>query len=216
MDIDVVEDLQGLKVEEEKALEKEEAEADELEIETSGRATDPVENVSQGDGYGLPTREGEVSAKRMRREREVLLGIVLSCPMAVKEVVNLGKAIKAGKVEIREVARPDDEEETNVEEERIRKEDFGSDRTDRRSDEGLHRLPRKREAPRGRIEGQKKKRAEILECFRQMNLRDLQINKMVQKMKQMLVRVERAELESRKPRRDGKFRSETPGTICER
>ena len=35
MDIDVVDDLQGLKVEEEKALEKEEEEGDELEMETS-------------------------------------------------------------------------------------------------------------------------------------------------------------------------------------
>ena len=42
MDIDVVDDLQGLKVEEEKAVEKEEEESDELEVETFGRATDPV------------------------------------------------------------------------------------------------------------------------------------------------------------------------------
>ena len=42
MDIDVVDDLQRLKVEEEKALEKEEEEGDELEMETFGRATDTV------------------------------------------------------------------------------------------------------------------------------------------------------------------------------
>jgi len=37
-----------------------------------------------------------------------------------------------------------------------------------------------------------------LECFRQMNLRDSQINKIVQKMKQMLNRVEKGESEIRK------------------
>jgi len=41
MDIDMVEDLQGLKVEQ-KTLEKEEEEGDELEIGTFSRATDPV------------------------------------------------------------------------------------------------------------------------------------------------------------------------------
>jgi len=37
-----------------------------------------------------------------------------------------------------------------------------------------------------------------LDCFKQMNLRDSQINKIVQKMKQMLVRVEKGESEIRK------------------
>src|SRR4030043_1816534 len=41
MDIDVVDDLQGLR-EEEKALEKEEDEGDELDIEAIAKATDPV------------------------------------------------------------------------------------------------------------------------------------------------------------------------------
>jgi RNA polymerase primary sigma factor len=44
----------------------------------------------------------------------------------------------------------------------------------------------------------KKKRGEILECFRQMNLRDTQISKIVQRMKQMLGRVEKGENEIKK------------------
>jgi Mn-dependent DtxR family transcriptional regulator len=50
----------------------------------------------------------------------------------------------------------------------------------------------------------KKRQAEILECFKQMNLRDSQINKIVQKMKQMLVRVEKGESEIKKI--EGKLR----------
>src|SRR4030067_2222430 len=42
MDIDVVDDLQGLKGEEEKNLEKEEREGEELEMETFSKASDPV------------------------------------------------------------------------------------------------------------------------------------------------------------------------------
>src|SRR4030042_5730080 len=104
MDIDMVDDLQGLK-EEEKALEKEEEEGDELAIETFGRATDPEKMYLREMGsVSLLTREGEVEiAKKIESGRREVLGVVLNCPMAVKEVIKLGKAIKTGRVEIREV-----------------------------------------------------------------------------------------------------------------
>jgi RNA polymerase primary sigma factor len=202
MDIDVVDDLQGLKVEEEKALEKEEEEADELEMETLGRATDPVRMYLREMGsVSLLTREGEVEiAKRIESGKREALSVVLSCPMAVKEVINLDNAIKAGKVEIQEVTNEIDEEETSVEEEQAQKKKILEliERI-RRSDEGLRRLLKNRKVSRGKIQIQcKKKQTEILECFKQMNLRDIQINKIVQKMKQMLNRVEKAESEIRK------------------
>jgi RNA polymerase primary sigma factor len=115
--------------------------------------------------------------------------------MAVKEIVNLGNAIKAGKVEIREVTNEIDEEETSIEEEQIQqKKLLDLIERIRRNDEGLRRLLKNREISRKKVQEQfKKKQAEILEYFKQMNLRDTQINKIVQKMKQMLTRVERAE-----------------------
>jgi len=197
MDIDVVDDLQGLKVEEEKALEKEEEEGEELEMEGLGRATDPVRMYLREMGsVSLLTREGEVEiAKRIESGKREVLSVVLNCPMAVKEIVNLGNAIKAGKVEIREVTNEIDEEETSVEEEQVQKKRL-LDLIDRirRNDEGLRRLLKNREVSRKKVQEQfKKKQAEILEYFKQMNLRDTQINKIVQKMKQMLTRVEKAE-----------------------
>jgi RNA polymerase primary sigma factor len=202
MDIDVVDDLQGLKVEEEKALEKEDEEANELEMETFGRATDPVRMYLREMGsVSLLTREGEVEiAKRIESGKREVLSIVLNCPMAVKEVINLGNAIKAGKVEIQEVTNEIDEEETSIEEEQIQKKKILEliERI-RRSDEGLRRLLKNRKLPRSKIQMQfKKKQTEILECFKQMNLRDTQINKIVQKMKQMLNRVDKAENEIKK------------------
>src|SRR5512136_861182 len=123
MDIDVVDDLQGLKVEEEKAMEKEEGEGDEIEVETFGRATDPVRMYLREMGsVSLLTREGEVEiAKRIESGKREVLSVVLNCPMAVKEVINLGSMIKAGKVEIREITNEIDEEETSFEEEQIQK-----------------------------------------------------------------------------------------------
>jgi RNA polymerase primary sigma factor len=202
MDIDVVDDLQGLKVEEEKALEKEDEEANELEMETFGRATDPVRMYLREMGsVSLLTREGEVEiAKRIESGKREVLSVVLNCPMAVKEVINLGNAIKAGKVEIQEVTNEIDEEETSIEEEQIQKKNILEliERI-RRNDEGLRRLLKNRKLPRSKIQMQfKKKQTEILECFKQMNLRDTQINKIVQKMKQMLNRVDKAENEIKK------------------
>jgi RNA polymerase primary sigma factor len=202
MDIDVVDDLQGLKVEEEKALEKEEEEGDEFEMETFGRATDPVRMYLREMGsVSLLTREGEVEiAKRIESGKREVLSIVLNCPMAVKEVINLGNAIKAGKVEIQEVTNEIDEEETSIEEEQIqRKKILELIERIRRNDEGLRRLMKNKGRSKYKIQEQgKKKRKEILECFRQMNLRDTQINKIVQKMKQMLARVEKGDHEIKK------------------
>src|SRR4030043_162312 len=146
MDIDVVDDLQGLKVEEEKAVEKGEEEGDELEMETFGRATDPVRMYPRG------------------------------------------------------VTNEIDEEETSFEEEQVQKKKILEliDRMKRR-DEEVRRLLKKRLVPRSKSQKQvKKKQEEILECFNQMNLRDIQINKIVQKMKQMLNRVEKGENEIKK------------------
>ena len=200
MDIDVVDDLQGLKVEE-KVLEKEE-ESDELEVETFGRASDPVRMYLREMGsVSLLSREGEVEiAKKIESGKREVLSVVLNCPMAVKEIINLGNAIKVGKIEIREVTNEIDEEETSLEEEQIQKKKvLELVEKIHRIDEGIRRLLKKKGRSRSKIQEQiKKKQAEILDCFKQMNLRDNQINKIVQKMKQMLVRLEKGESEIRK------------------
>jgi len=202
MDIDVVDDLQGLKMEDEKFLEKEEEEGDELEIETLGRATDPVRMYLREMGsVSLLTREGEVEiAKRIERGKQEILSIVLSCPTALKEMINLGNAMKAGKVEAREVTNEIDEEDPSIEEEEAQKERI-LDLIERirRGDDGIRRVQKSRDLSRSKIHDQvRRKQGEILECLKQMNLRDSQINKIVQKMKQMLLKVDKAEGEIRK------------------
>ena len=222
MDIDVVDDLQGLKVEEEKAVEKEE-EGDELDVETFGRATDPVRMYLREMGsVSLLTREGEVEiAKRIESGKREVLSVVLNCPMAVKEVINLGSMIKAGKVEIRDITNEIDEEETSFEEEQVQKKQI-LDLIEKikRKDEDLRGLLKGKPLPKKKVRKQgkkkqkeirgkqkgakrrqeeiKKRREEILELFNRMNLRDTQINKIVQKMKQMLNRVEKGESEIKK------------------
>ena len=223
MDIDMVDDLRELKGEEEKAAEKEEAEGDELEVETFGRATDPVRMYLREMGsVALLTREGEVEiAKRIESGKREVLSVVLNCPMAVKEVINLGSMVKAGKVEIREVTNKIDEEETSFEEEQIQKKEIldliekikrkdedlrgllkGKDGTGRKTQQQRkmkqEEAEKKRRGSKRRQEEIKRRREEILEFFNQMNLRDAQITKIVQKMKQMLNRMEKGEAEIKK------------------
>ncbi|MGA2315383.1 MAG: RNA polymerase sigma factor RpoD [Thermodesulfobacteriota bacterium] len=223
MDIDVVDDLQGLKVEEEKAVEKEEEEGDGLEMETFGRATDPVRMYLREMGsVSLLTREGEVEiAKRIESGKKEVLSVVLNCPMAVKEVINLSNSIKAGKVEIREVTNEIDEEEASFEEEQIQKKKILElIEKIKRKDEDLRGLLKGKAVSKRKVQKQikkkqkemkkkqkgikkkqeeiRKKREEILEFFHQMNLRDTQIHKIVQKMKQMLNRVDKGENEIKK------------------
>jgi len=202
MDIDVMDDLQGLKVDEERFLEKEEEEGDDLEMEGFIKATDPVRMYLREMGsVSLLTREGEVEiAKRIESGKREVLSVVLNCPMAVKEVINLGQALKAGKVEIQDVTNEIDEEESSREEEEAQKKRvLELIEKIRRNDEGVRRLLRKRAISKAKLHAQlKKKQEEILECFRQMNLRDSQINRIVQKMKQMLSRIEKGENELRR------------------
>jgi len=47
--------------------------------------------------------------------------VVLNCPIAVREVINLGGALRAGRMEIRAVTNDIDDEEANVEKEQIQK-----------------------------------------------------------------------------------------------
>ena len=117
MDIDVVEDQQGLKSEGERILEKEE-EGGELDVGSLGRASDPVRMYLREMGsVSLLTRDGEVEiAKRIESGQREILSIVLNWPMAVKEVIQLGQAIKGGKVDIRDISDGIDEEASSEEE----------------------------------------------------------------------------------------------------
>jgi RNA polymerase primary sigma factor len=196
MDIDVVDEFQDLKAEEEKILEKEEEEGDELDVETVGKPMDPVRLYLREMGsVSLLTREREVEiAKRIENGKGEVLRVVLSCPMVVKEIIDLGDAIKSGEIAIREVTNELDEEEIGVEEEEAQKERI-LDLINRlrRNDESFRRLLRRKGNSREKQEQIEKKQTEILNGFRQMNLRDSQMNRIVQKLKQMLNRVEKAE-----------------------
>ena len=145
----------------------------------------------------LLTREGEVEiAKRIESGQREILSIVLNWPMAVKEVIHLGQAVKGGKVDIRDLTDEIDEEASSEEEEAHKKKLFNFIEKIRRHEEAIRRALKNKTTSRSKVQEQvRKKQREILDCLLEMKLKESQLDKIVQKMKQMLIRMEKAETE---------------------
>ena len=201
LDVDVASEFPGLKVENENVLAKEEEEVNEYEPETFGKATDPVRiYLNEMKSFPLLTREGEVEiAKRIESEQREVLSAVFNCPIAIKEVINLGNALHAGKTTIKEVTNEIDNEETSVEEEQLQKKKIlNLINRIQRGDERIRILQgelrlRNKEGPKKRIQEKiLKKRTKIFDAFNRINLREKQIDRIVQNLKQWDIRMEKA------------------------
>ncbi len=207
LDIDLVSEFPGLKVENENVPVREEEEVAEYKLEPFGKVADPVRiYLKEMGSFSLLTREGEVEiAKRIENGQLEVLSVVFDCPIAVKEVINLGNALHSGKTTIQEVTNEIDDEETSVEEEQIQKKRvLNLIKKIQRGEERIRFLRgelrlRNKEVPKKRIhEKILKKRTKIFDAFKRINLGEKQINSIVQKLKQWDIRMEKAQKEVKK------------------
>jgi RNA polymerase primary sigma factor len=200
LDVDVAREFPGLKVGDGNVQAREEEEVVEYKVETFGKAADPVYiYLMEMGSLPLLTREGEVEiAKRIENGQREVLSVVLNCPIAVREVINLGGALRAGKIEIKEVTNEINDEETNVVKEQIQeKRVLNLINKIQRGEERIRILQgelrfRNKEVPKERIQ-QKilKKQTKIFDAFKRINLREKQINRIVQNLKQWDIRMEK-------------------------
>jgi RNA polymerase primary sigma factor len=211
LDVDVASEFPGLKVENGNVQAREDEEVVEHELGTFGRAKDPVLTYLKEMGsFPLLTREGEVEiAKRIESGKRDVLRVVLNCPIAVREVISLGGALRAGKTEIKEVTNEIDDEVTNVEEEQIQKKTVlslinkiqrGEERI--RILQGGLRSENKGVSKRKIREQIWKKQTKISDTFKRINLREKQINRIVQKLKHWDIRMEKAQKELKQYEKD--------------
>jgi RNA polymerase primary sigma factor len=207
LDIDLISEFPGLKVENENVPVREDEEVAEYKQEPFGRVVDPVRiYLKEMGSFSLLTREGEVEiAKRIENGQLEVLGVVFDCPIAVKEVINLGKALHSGKTTIQEVTNEIDDEETSVEEAKIQKKRvLNLIKKIQRGEERIRFLRgelrlRNKEVSKKRIhEKILKKRTKIFDAFKRINLGEKQINGIVQKLKQWDIRMEKAQKEAKK------------------
>jgi RNA polymerase primary sigma factor len=217
LDLDVVSEFQGLRLEDEKegdgnGLVREEEELAESRPEPFGKAADPVGIYLKEIGsFPLLTREGEAEiAKRIESGQQEVLGVVLRCPIAIREVLDLGGALRAGKIAIEEVTNEIDEEEANGEEEQIQKERvLRLINRIRRGEERIRILQgslrsKSKEGPKKKIQEEIwKEQAKIFDTFRQINFRGKLINRIIQKLKQYGTQMEKLRREMEKYEKAG-------------
>jgi RNA polymerase primary sigma factor len=155
---------------------------------------------------GLLTREGEREiAKRIEDGRKEVLSVLISCPIALKEIINLGEALRTGRIGLTELVKGMDDGERGTS-------------GDRRESEKVLRLISaiKREDERIRIlektlKGVRKgasskhiedqiltKKANIVDCFREININEKQVSNILGKIRQCSLRTEKPAKEGRK------------------
>src|SRR5256714_8708747 len=182
---------------EEKETEKEEEE----DYEGYSKTNDPVRMYLRKMGsVSLLTREGEVEiAKRIEEGERRVLQVVLNSSIAVEETSELANKLKQQKSRVKEVIRDVDEEDAEFDEE------WHTDRVCKIIDK-VRRYQRDNEAIVEQLDGKladnKKKKLrekieenkqEMFEQLSELRMNKKQIEKIVQKLKGLVTRIEKAE-----------------------
>jgi RNA polymerase primary sigma factor len=212
LDIDLPAELPEMDAEVEHAQPAEEEEDVEVGYPAlAGKMIDPVRiYLKEMGSFPLLTRDGEVEvAKKIENGQQELLRVVLSCPISINEIVALGKALRSGKTKISEVTNEIEEEETNPKTERLQKRRV-LHLIEKVRKEGSRvqllgkKLKRtKKKSSRKKIEGDlAKKQAEILDAFKRINLREGQVNRIIQRLKQWDGQMEKAQQELKRMKGD--------------
>ncbi len=148
----------------------------------------------------LLTREGEIEiAKRIEAGQKEILTVLLNCPIAVKEIIKVGDALRAGRMEIKEITKEIDDEnhsgkKNQVQRKRVLKLINGI----KRREESIQVLRKElrtgnKKASNENIIGRiLTKKAEIIDAFQQINLDEKQVNNILQKLRQCGIRVEKS------------------------
>ena len=184
--------------------EKDEEAEDEDYDSGYSKTNDPVRMYLRKMGsVSLLTREGEVEiAKRIEEGERRVLQTVLNSPIAVEELLQLGERLKKQKMRVKEVIRDVDEEDAEFDEEwhaervikileKVRRYARDNEKLmEKLAEKGLSELKKKR--LRDGINGNKE---EMFEALSELRLNKKVIERIVLKLKALVVRIEKAEAE---------------------
>jgi len=185
---------------------RDEEEVVEYELDNFRKATDPLGIYFKEMGpLPLLTREEELEiSKRIESGKRDVLNALLNCPIAIKEIVCLGDALRAERIEIREITNEIDDKESSVKKQIQRKIVLSLINKIYRGEESIRMLkeelrPRDKEATKKKIQDQIcKKRLEMVDILKRINLREKQISRIIQKLKQLDAGMEKAIREDEK------------------
>lgn len=203
MEMDVMEDQQDLLDKGEPAYAGEEEEAD-LEREAIAKSSDPVASYLREIGsVPLLTREREVELAKEKEQGEArVLEAVLSCPIALRYILELGEKVKRAELSVRDLLADTEEGEGSVDEtfsrKRFLKEVGKLRRLGRAYDRIVSELRKERLSRQRRErleESLSKKKGEILQTLKDLRLSKSRIAEITEKLKKSHARL--IELEHR-------------------
>ncbi len=165
----------------------------ELEAGTLGRTSDPVRMYLREMGQvALLTREGEVEiAKRIEEGEALVTKVVMRTPIAARDVMTLLEKLEKTQASVSDITRDYDEEEGGEAEERQRERLMGLYELLKPMDEKFGQLTEELagDLPAKKRESLEKKQAaqreEMTELMRQVRLKDYQVAKIVDRLKEM-------------------------------
>jgi len=166
------------------------------------RINDPVRMYLREMGsVSLLNREEEVEiAKRIEEGEKEIADVVLNAPLILREILSIGEKLKSDKISVREVIRDLAEEETDIDEELYKKKVLSLiERIKRGEQKGLKlqkKLTQKHLSELRKRELKKKidqSSVKLFHLIQQINLNKTQIERVAQKLKHFLERVEKAE-----------------------
>ncbi|MGA3086388.1 MAG: RNA polymerase sigma factor RpoD [Thermodesulfobacteriota bacterium] len=167
------------------------------------KINDPVKMYLKEMGfYSLLTREGEVEiAKRIEEGKHEIIDALLESPVGIKEILLLGEKFQQGVIKLREIVRDMDDEDPFVETEAHRKkvlqlfaevaERYEKNRKLQEKQSHDLQLPRKKKI-RDKIEDNK---LLIVERLKELRLDKRQIDRIINKLKGFIDRIEKGEKE---------------------
>lgn len=177
----------------------------ELEAGTLGRTSDPVRMYLREMGQvALLTREGEVEiAKRIEEGEALVTKVVMRTPIAAREVIVLLQRLSKGQINVSEVTRDYDEEEGSEAEEKHRErltalceqvaplEEQAKEIRETLSAESPP-VAKKLQA----LEAKEQEiRQQLIDLLRQVRLKDFQVAKIVDRLKEMGQQVKKGKAE---------------------
>jgi RNA polymerase primary sigma factor len=164
------------------------------------KSNDPVRMYLRKMGsVALLTREGEVEiAKRIEEGENEILSAILSSPVAVREIIDIGERLRNHKIRVKDIVRDAEDEEHEFDEEE-------ADRRIIRLIDRVKRLDKKNqeiiEERKGAADVRRKaidkelsdNKKELVKTLQEMRLNKKTIDKIVSKLKAMIDRVHRAQ-----------------------
>lgn len=207
LDIDTISELRGLKLGDGNLLQEEEQEPIEYEEMPFPKVVDPVGIYLKEIGvFPLLTREGEIEvARKIETGRNEILNGLINCPMAVSEVVKLGKDLHEGRLKLEDLTNQvDDDEMTIKEKENQRRNVLNLIGKTRKGMDRIQLLRRKLRHERNKSLKTKiqeeigNKQAEIFDAFKQIDLKERHVKRIVQKLREWNLQIEKSRMKQKR------------------